>query len=149
MMSKEEFINPIDPEKITENPGLLPYASNVGGALIKPEDKGRIKGRGLAAMEKQTERQLKQIYGQIEVLATQAKAIKERVEISARIYIADMNFEPLIGHIYYLYLRKDGSDVLSMIGPEEWGKSMPFESYLASIELLPDHTWEVKDSDLY
>lgn len=140
---KEEFINPIDPDKIAENPGLLPYSSSIGSALIKPEDKGKIKSNGLSAMEKQTEMQLQQIYGQIETLARQAKQIKERVEFSARIYIADMNFDPLIGHKYFLYERKDGSDVLSMIGPEEWGRSFPFEQFLAEVELLADHTWNI------
>lgn len=145
---KEEFQNPIDPDKVAENPGLLSYATSVGGAIIKPEDRGKIKSRGISAMEKQTETQLKQIYGQIEILARQAKAIKDRVDISARIYLAEMNFEPLIGHTYFLYQKNNGKDVLSMVGPEEWGKSLPFSDFLAEVELLPDHTWEVRNSHL-
>ncbi len=149
MKEKERDIkNPIDPDKIALNPGLLEYASNVGGALIKPTDRGKIKGRGLAAMEKQSQKQLEQIYGQIETLARQAQAIKERVEVSSRIYLADMNFEPLIGHTYFLYQKNEDQDVLSMISPEEWGRKIPYAAFIASVELLPDHTWEVKESNL-
>ncbi len=144
----KEFENPIDPDKIAVNPGLLEYASNVGSALIKPTDKGKIRGRGLAAMEKQSHRQLEQIYGQIETLAKQAQAIKERVEVSSRIYLADMSFEPLIGHTYFLYQKNEDKDVLSMIAPDEWGRTIPYASFIASVELLPDHTWEVRESNL-
>ena len=31
---QEEFINPIDPDKVAENPHLLPYAHTVGSAVI-------------------------------------------------------------------------------------------------------------------
>ena len=53
-MSNKEFINPIDKDKITENPHSLEYAHHAGSALIKPEDQGKIKGRALSAMEHQT-----------------------------------------------------------------------------------------------
>ena len=59
--AKEEFVNPIDPDKIAENPHLLPYAHTVGGAVIKPEDTGKLKGRALSAMNQQTDMQLSQI----------------------------------------------------------------------------------------
>ena len=45
-----DFVNPIDPDKIAENPHLLPYAHQVGSAVIKPEDQGKLKGRALSAM---------------------------------------------------------------------------------------------------
>lgn len=143
MTEKEpEFINPIDEDKVAENPGLLPYAHTVGSALIKPVDRGKIKGRAVSAMYEQTDRQLDQIRKQVELLAQQAKAIHDRVEISEKIYLAEMSFEPLVGHTYHLYLRKNGKHVLSMVGPEEWGRSKPME-FVATARLLADHTWEV------
>jgi hypothetical protein len=136
--------NPIDKDKITETPHLLPYAHHVGGFVIKPLDKGRIKGRAMEAMVQQTEMQLKQLYGQMETLAKQAVELRERAEISYRIYEADMNFQPLVGHTYFLYERADGLSVLSMIASHEWGKKMPYARFLAEVKLLADHTWEVK-----
>ncbi len=32
-----------------------------------------------------------------------------------------------------------------MIGPEEWGRSCPFQEYIASVTLLADHTWQVDE----
>jgi hypothetical protein len=138
----EGFVNPIDKDKVTDIPSILPYAHTVGGAVIKPIDKGRVKGLAVSAMYEQTEMQLDQIRQQINLLAEQASHIKNRVKISEDIYNADMNFKPLIGHIYHLYLNKNQRNVLSMIGPNEWGKSKPYE-FVATVKLLADHTWDI------
>lgn len=139
--------NPIDKDKVAENPGLLPYAHSVGGAVVKPEDKGKIKGRALIAMNEQTNKQLKQIHEQIQLLAQQARGIQKRVIISELIYQADIGFEPLISHEYYLYERKDGTYLLSMIPHSGWGRSFPFQMFCAKVRLLADHTWEVLESN--
>ncbi|HCQ29810.1 MAG TPA: DUF2452 domain-containing protein [Flavobacteriales bacterium] len=144
-MSEKEFTNPIDKDKITETPSTLPYAHHVGSAIIKPEDKGRIKGRAMAAMVEQTNSQMQQIYEQMQLLAQQAKKLEQRVLVSEKIYNAEMNFQPVIGHTYYLYRRKNGKQVLSMVAPENWGKTIPFEAFEAKVKLLADHTWEVLD----
>ena len=133
-------------EKITDLPGLIQFAHNVGSALIKPEDKGRIKGNALAAMHDQTDRQFHQLYDQMETLVKQANYLKERVAISERIYLADMGFSPVINKIYHLYKRKSGQDVLSMVAPKEWGKKIPFEEHVAEVKLMSDHTWEILNS---
>jgi len=108
---QELKFNPIDKDKIAENPHLLPYAHTVGGSVIKPIDKGRVKGLAVSAMYDQTEMQLDQIREQVTLLAAQAEKIHERVRIS--------------------------------VGPNEWGKSMPFESFVATVTLLSDHTWDI------
>ena len=141
----ESIENPIDKDKIAENPHLLPYAHTVGGAVIKPIDKGRVKGLAVSAMHEQTNMQLDQIRKQVELLVTQAQLIHDRVEVSERIYLADMNFKPLIGKRYHLYQRKNGKDVLSMVAPHEWGRSQPY-TFIASLKLLADHTWEILDN---
>jgi hypothetical protein len=146
-MSEDLFLNPINPDKVAENPGLLPYAHTAGGAVIKPDDMGKIKGRSVLAMRQQTDRQMNQLYEQMEVLARQAKLIAERKEISERIYEAAMGFEPIISETYYLYEKEDGSDLMSLVAPEEWGRSFKYSRYLAKVKLLADHTWEVEYND--
>jgi hypothetical protein len=140
-------ITQIDFEKLedqaAEDPGLIAFPHNIGSAVIRPEDMGKTKGKAVSAMREQTHVQLMQLYNQMRVLAKQAHAIKERIEVSERIYNAHLNFEPVIGEIYYLYRKEDGSDIVSMIAPGEWGDAMPYESYVARIKLLSDHTWEV------
>lgn len=141
--SNDAFVNPIDRDKVAETPGLMPYAHTAGGAVIRPEDKGRIRGNAMTAMYDQTDRQMEQLRQQMETLVNQAKALEQRKTISEIIYQADMPFQPVIHHIYYLYSRKkDGSHLLSMVSPAEWGQRMPFE-HLATVRLLGDHTWEV------
>lgn len=139
------FENPIDKDKITDKPSTLPYAHTIGGVVIRPEDMGRVKGNALSAMAEQTDAQLGQIKEQIELLAQQARKIERRKELSMVIYGADMGFKPLIGHRYFLYQKKAGGFVLSMVGPKEWGRSMPYERYVAEVKLLSDHTWEILD----
>jgi hypothetical protein len=142
-----DFVNPIDKIKTTENPSTLPYAHSVGGFVIKPTEKGVIKGKSMAAMEQQTDRQMKQLYDQMKVLADQAKKLQERVEVSRQIYDAEMGFQPVIGHTYFLYTRKSGQYVLSMVAPEEWGKSKPYD-FISKVSLLADHTWEILDENV-
>ncbi len=139
----EEFVNPIDPDKITENPNTLEYPHHAGSALVKPEDKGKIKGRALAAMEHQTDMQLDQIYEQMQLLAAQAKKLNLRKDVSELIYQAEMRFEPLINHIYHLYRKEDGNYLLSLIAPDQWGRSKRSFEFLATVRLLADHTWDV------
>jgi len=144
----EKFENPIDKDKVTENPHSLEYAHHVGSALIKPEDKGKIKGRAISAMELQTDQQLTQIYEQMQLLAEQAKKINQRKEISEKIYQAEFRFEPIINHTYHLYQNKEGGQVLSVIGPNEWGRSVRKDDFVweATVKLLADHTWEILSS---
>ena len=144
-MSNKEFINPIDKDKITENPHSLEYAHHAGSALIKPEDQGKIKGRALSAMEHQTDMQLNQIYEQMQLLADQAKKLQDRKNISEFIYTAEMRFEPLINHTYHLYQKENGSYLLSLIAPEQWGRSGAAFAWVATVKLLADHTWDVLD----
>ncbi len=143
MTMNEDFINPIDPDKITENPHSLEYPHHAGSALVKPEDKGKIKGRALSAMEHQTDMQLGQIYEQMQLLAEQAKKLNDRKSISEFIYMAEMRFEPLINHVYHLYNKENGDYLLSLIAPNQWGRSKNNFTFIATVRLLADHTWDV------
>ena len=139
---EQEFINPIDEDKIAENPHLLPYAHTVGGSVIKPIDKGKVKGLAVSAMYEQTDVQLNQIRKQVELLVEQAQHIHRRVEVSEKIYKAEMGFKPILNKIYHLYERKNGEPVLSMVGPNEWGNSCPY-TFVNSVKMMSDHTWEI------
>lgn len=139
-----DFFNPIHPDKVAENPGLMEYAHSAGSAIIRPEDMGKAKGKAVLAMRQQTERQLQQLYQQMNTLAQQAKEIRDRVGVSERIYAARMSFEPVLNEIYYVYEKEDGSDVLSMVAPNEWGRSYKFSRYIAKVTMLADHTWDVE-----
>lgn len=144
----KEIINPIDKDKVTETPGLLTYAHNVGSALIKPEDKGKIKGRSLAAMYEQTDQQLAQIKQQIDLLAKQVKEIEKRKLISEKIYESKIGFQPIIGHVYHLYQKENGQFIVSMLSAQDWGRRKPNWEYLSAVKLLADHTWQPLNDEI-
>lgn len=143
-----EIINPIDPDTITESPGLIPYPHTIGSPAFAPNNQGAIKSRSMKAMEEQSNMQLGQIKEQITLLARQAEALQKRVDVSKAVYSAEMAFQPLTGETYHLYAREAQQFVLSMIGPEEWGRKIPFRHFIATVKLLSDHTWDVLRTEI-
>jgi hypothetical protein len=137
--------NPVDKDKVTDHPGLLPYASHIGSAIIKPLDKGKSRGLAMKAMYQQTDKHLNQIKEQVEILIRQAQEIHDRIDFSEKIYQASCSFAPVIGNTYYLYKRKDESEFLSMISPSEWGTNNSM-IFICAATLLADHTWEILES---
>jgi hypothetical protein len=121
---------------------VMPYSTAVSGAIVKPNEEGVIRHKALTAMEEQTNMQLDQIRKQIELLAMQAQEIHKRKELSMLIYNAKLSFKPEIGQIYYLYEKAEGSHMISLISPKEWGPSMPYKKFVAAVQLLADHTWK-------
>jgi hypothetical protein len=87
--------------------------------------------------------QLGQIYEQMQLLADQAKTLQARKDISERIYTAEMRFEPLINHVYHLYKKDNGTHLLSLIAPDQWGRSKKSFVFVATVRLLADHTWDI------
>lgn len=132
--------NPIDKDKVTENPHTLPYAHTVGSAVIKPVDKKGMVGSSLAAVEEQAEMQLNQVREQLETLLKRAKEIKDRVAFSQQVYEADINFVPVVGETYHMYEKFDGNYIMSLVAPWEW-KKIPYKSFTGSVQLLADRTW--------
>ena len=121
---------------------VLPYAASVSGAVIRPTEEGMIKHKALTAMEEQTNMQLDQIRQQIELLALQALEIQKRKELSLMIYEAKLTFKPNIGQVYYLYQKNDDCYLVSLVSPKEWGAAGPFKKFIATVQLLADHTWK-------
>ncbi|MEI6020355.1 MAG: DUF2452 domain-containing protein [Bacteroidota bacterium] len=137
------MINPIDKDKVAEQPGLISYPHHLGSIVVKPEDTGKLKSRALSAMYEQTHSQLQQIQLQVELMLAQANDIKSRIAISEKIYHAKLSFEPFAGKTYHLY-RRENEFVLMMISPDEWGRSKKDTlEFIDSVKLLSDHTWEI------
>lgn len=120
-----------------------PYALSVSSPKIEPLDKRLLVAKAHESMQHQAEQQITMLKKQAELLMKQAKSIEERLTLSHAIYKADINFEPIIHGIYHLYQKDNGTQILSMIAPYEWGKSMPFQLYVNTVRLLADRTWEI------
>ncbi len=123
---------------------LSPIPLHVGSAPIQATDKGKIKALAYEAMTHHANQQVDLLRRQAELLMQQVREIEDRVAISRRIYEAEMRFTPEVGLVYHLY-AKDEQWILSLIGPNEWGRSRKFDTYIASVRLLADRTWEVME----
>jgi hypothetical protein len=119
-----------------------PYALSVSSPKIEPIDKRMLVANAHESMQHQAEQQISMLKKQAELLMKQAKGIEERLAISHAIYKADINFEPVIHGIYHVYQKDDGTQVLSMVAPYEWGKNAPY-TFLNTVRLLADRTWEI------
>ncbi len=122
---------------------LAPVPLHVASAVIRPMDKGKTKAIALETIEKQTNQQIAMLKRQADLLMQQVREIEERVRIAAEIYKADMGFEPVINHTYHLYDTEKGGRKLSMVAPNEWGRSPRKMEFVASVRLNADRTWDV------
>lgn len=62
--------------------------------------------------------------------------------LSALVLAAEFRFKPVPGPRYYLY-STDQAWRLSLVGPEEWGTSIPGE-FVAACRLRTDMTWALE-----
>ena len=155
MENEKLSTDPVDSAEVDKRPLFLkdaryqgelhnaPYALSVTSPKIEPIDKRLLKANAYEAMQHQAEQQIQMLKKQAELLMKQAKAIEHRLEVSHAIYQADINFEPVINGIYHVYQKDNGTQVLSMVAPYEWGAKMPFSEFLYTVRLLGDRTWDI------
>ncbi len=122
--------------------GLSEVPMHVGSAMIRPEDRGKIKAVALQSAQNQAQQQMAMLKRQAEALMEEARRIEERLRLSAQIFEADVNFTPVVGQIYHLYNRESGSKFLSLIGPRQWGERTKPLEHLGTFRYLADSTWE-------
>ena len=118
------------PDNVADNPGLLPYGSNIGAPSIKLENIGGWK-------QKNVEKVNKKIIQKYNELNDEFQRLVEEYKINQLVYGAKFNFEPVIGEIYHLYSGKNGINFLSLISPSEWE-----QHYLGSFKLDSENKWE-------
>ena len=121
------------PDNVADNPGLLPYGTNVSAPSIKPTDLTTFKKNGLDKVTKFFDRRYKEI-------VEQAETLRKSFLITQTVYESKYRFEPIIGEIYHLYEDSDGGYSLSMISPLEWNKK-----HVYSVVLNSDMTWTKVD----
>ncbi len=120
-----------------------PIPMHVGSAPIKPEDRRLLQANAVEAMHIHANEQVDMLRKQAELIMTQAREVEERLKIANEIYKAEIRFTPKIHGTYHLYEKKNGERLLSMVAPNEWGRSFPWEKHIATVRLLGDQTWEV------
>ncbi|MDA9555473.1 DUF2452 domain-containing protein [Pelobium sp.] len=123
-----------------------PVPMSVSSPVIKLIDKNKVRANAVEAMHMQAQQQINMLKKQAELIMQQVKDIEDRLKISELIYKAEMKFKPVMGQVYHLYEKEEqGQYLVSMIAPQEWGRSKSFKRYLSTIRLLSDSTWDVLD----
>jgi len=122
--------------------GLSEIPMHVGSAMIRPEDRGKIRAVALESAENQARQQMAMLRRQAEALMEEARRIEERLLLSVQIFQADVNFTPVVGQVYHLYQRTNGTKFLSLIGPNQWGSRTSSLEHLGTFKHLADSTWE-------
>lgn len=117
------------PDNVVDNPGLLPYGSNVGAPAIKQEDVSLWKTEGVV----KTNNYFKSRYEEIK---EEYRKLIEEFEWNRLVYESKFTFTPIKGHTYHLYQRDNGTLFLSLIEPECWN-----QIFIGSFKLDSNDKW--------
>ena len=118
-----------DEEKQKYHASVLPYATSVGGPVIKLDDVAFFKERG-------TNRVQKTFSAKYQELVDDYNKLIDEVKLNEMIYNSKFSFEPVIGENYHLYIRQSGEYFLSLIQPNEWTMQ-----HIVSVRLNSEHKW--------
>jgi hypothetical protein len=117
------------PDNVSDSPGLLPYASNVGAPAIRIENIQSWKETRVQNVNKQFEDKFISLKEEYEKLVDEYKW-------NELVYMSNFNFEPVIGKTYHLYYSKNETIFLSLIEPSEWKKE-----HIGSFKYNHDNKW--------
>jgi hypothetical protein len=117
------------PDNVSDSPGLLPYASNVGAPAIRIENIQSWKETRVQNVNKQFEDKFISLKKEYEKLVDEYKW-------NELVYMSNFNFEPVIGKTYHLYYSKNDTIFLSLIEPSEWKKE-----HIGSFKYNHDNKW--------
>jgi hypothetical protein len=116
-------------DKVKLTPNLMSYPHHVGAPKIEPVDLTLFNSL-------QAHKVTKSLQKRADEISMLVKGLQEDYVLNLEMYSASRSFEPVLGEIYHLYEKTDGSHFLSLISPREWNKK-----YLYSGSLNSDGTW--------
>ena len=106
---------------------IKPYPTSVGSQAFEP-----IK------VDKSTSVSANHYFNsRLEELREEYKKLIQEYNWTKLVYESHYSFQPIVGHTYHLYERKDKSLWLSLIAPNEWK-----QPYVGSFKLQTDGKWE-------
>lgn len=117
-------------EEVGYNASTKHYPTNLGAPSFNLPDLALSKTAAGKKMIDVFEREKQE-------LIDKAKKLQEEYESSILVWESIMNFEPIVGHTYYLYDFDKGM-TLSMISPKEWKYS---DRFVGSFTLNSENKW--------
>tara|TARA_Y100000004_G_scaffold164708_1_gene195027 strand:- start:269 stop:658 length:390 start_codon:yes stop_codon:yes gene_type:complete len=105
---------------------IKPYPTSVGSQAFEP-----IK------VDKSTSLSANHYFNsRLEELREEYKKLIQEYNWTKLVYESSYVFQPIVGHTYHMYEKKDKSLWLSLIGPDEWN-----QPYVGSFQLQTDGKW--------
>jgi len=117
------------PDNYVENPGIMPYGTDLGAPSIRPENIENWKNSKIIKVNKE-------FSNRYEFLKKQYDDLIEEFKWNDMIYGSKFNFEPVVGETYHLYCRQNGKNFLSLIEPNQWNKE-----HIGTFTLNFDNKW--------
>ena len=123
------------PDNVAPNPHSLPYASNLGAPVIKPDHSlGGWKVGAVHRANKHYDERFNKIKNELQKLYSE-------FEWNEIIFNAEVRFKPVIGKEYHLYQKENGSFYLTLFAPYE--KIGGDVGYQGKFRLNYDNRWEL------
>ena len=117
------------PDNVADNPGLLPYGSNVGAPVIKQEDVSLWKNEKVNKTKQY-------FHTRYEEIKEEYRKLIEEFEWNKLVYESKFTFTPIKGQTYHLYQKEQGGLFLSLIEPELWN-----QIFVGSFKLDSNDKW--------
>ena len=100
-------------DKVNLTPNLMTYPHHVAAPKIEPVD--------LSAFNSlQAHKVTKSLQKRTEEITKLILQLQEDYTTNLQLYSAARSFEPVLGNVYHLYEKTDGTHFLSLISPNEW-----------------------------
>ena len=123
-------MNKKKPDQVADNPGLLPYGSNVAAPSINPQDIAVWKSEKVVKTNNY-------FSARYEEIKEEYRKLIEQYEWNKLVYESDFRFEPVKGKTYFLYQKDNGKLFLSLIEPELWN-----QIFIGAFKLDSEDKWE-------
>ena len=105
---------------------IKPYPTSVGAPGFEPISVD--KSSGITANH--------YFESRLDELRQEYKKLIQEYNWTRLVYESSYAFQPIVGHTYHMYEKKDKSLWLSLIGPNEWN-----QVYVGSFQLQTDGKW--------
>ena len=126
------------PDNYVPNARSLPYSSDLGAPVIKPDHSlGGWKVGAVHRANKHYDERFNKLKKEFEQLV-------QDVKWNEIIFNAEMRMKPVIGQIYHLYKKDNEKYFVSLFAPNEcsWG-----EKHQGTFRLNYDNRWELIQND--
>lgn len=132
-MSEKKPDNIVFSETEGYNAYKLAYATSLSAPNIRKEDVSVFLQQSGTKVNHFFDQKFNEIKGELQRLM-------ELYDLNQIIYSSEIRFEPIMGYVYHLYERKDGTKFLSMISPSEWNML-----YICTVRLNTDGQWVLEN----